>query len=93
MEEWLEDISILNSVVSWLGYKDCQFQAIVHENHGGYKHDKKTDRETSQRRDEVYTFMLTTTRWYEQLRRWPTQAIVKFVKLGDRAMKLLGVHH
>ncbi len=36
-------------------------------------------------------FFETTTGWYAQIRQWPAAAIVKFVKLGDKTRKLLGL--
>ena len=36
MEDWIKDVSILNSVVSWLGFQGCRFKSILHENHDGY---------------------------------------------------------
>jgi len=41
MTEWVDNISVLNSVVEWLGFKDCNFTSIAHENHDGYHRDKK----------------------------------------------------
>jgi hypothetical protein len=29
--------------------------------------------------------------WYEQMRRMPTPTLLKFVKMGERVRKLLGV--
>ena len=39
---------------------------------------------------ELLDFFMTTTAWYEQIRRMPTTAVVKFVRLGDKLRKLLG---
>jgi len=39
MNEWTKDVSILNNVVKWLGYKGCSFKALLHENHDGYGRD------------------------------------------------------
>jgi len=38
---------------------------------------------------ELFNFMETTTTWYAQVRRWPTPALLKFVKAGDKVLKLL----
>jgi len=43
MEMWTQHVSILNDLVAWLGYKDCNFQSIVHDNHHGYGLDLRTD--------------------------------------------------
>ena len=40
---------------------------------------------------ELLDFFQATTAWYEQIRRMPTVAVVKFVGLGERMRKLLGV--
>ena len=40
---------------------------------------------------ELQEFFNTTTAWYEQVRKWPTGAVVKFVKLGDKVLKALGL--
>ena len=53
--------------------------------------DKATDEYTQERLRELYKFFETTTAWYVQVRRWPTAAMFKFVKLGDRVLKLLGI--
>ena len=39
MEDWTKDVSTLNSVVSWLGFRGCRFKSILHENHDGYGRD------------------------------------------------------
>jgi hypothetical protein len=39
MNEWVKDVSILNDVVKWLGFKGCRFKALLHENHDGYGRD------------------------------------------------------
>ena len=51
---------------------------------------RPTDPHTEERLKALRDFFETTTGWYSQVRRWPTQAMVKFVRLGDRALKLLG---
>jgi DNA-binding transcriptional regulator GbsR (MarR family) len=53
--------------------------------------DKETDEYTEERLKELRDFFETTTTWYLQLRQWPTQAVMKFVKLGDKVSKLLGL--
>jgi DNA-binding transcriptional regulator GbsR (MarR family) len=39
---------------------------------------------------ELLDFFVVTTAWYEQIRRLPRAALIRFVKLGDKARKLLG---
>jgi len=34
-------------------------------------------------------FFEITTSWYVQIRQWPMAVMVKFVKLGDKALKTL----
>ena len=53
--------------------------------------DKETDEYTEQRLRDLHDFFQTTTAWYMQIRQWPTNALSKFVKLGDKARKLLGI--
>jgi hypothetical protein len=43
MTRWKDDITILNKVVKWLGFQDCAFDAIVHENHDNYGIDFETE--------------------------------------------------
>jgi DNA-binding transcriptional regulator GbsR (MarR family) len=52
--------------------------------------DKATDAYTQERLHDLRDFFETTSAWYVQIRQWPTQTIVKFVKLGDKALKVLG---
>ena len=53
--------------------------------------DKATDEYTEQRLRDLHNFFETTTAWYVQVRQWPTSAMVKFVKLGDKVLKVLGL--
>jgi len=53
--------------------------------------DKETDEYTEQRLRDLHGFFQTTTAWYAQIRQWPTGALTKFVKLGDKARKLMGI--
>jgi DNA-binding transcriptional regulator GbsR (MarR family) len=53
--------------------------------------DKATDEYTEERLRELYKFFETTTALYGQVRRWPTAAIFKFLKAGDKVAKLLGL--
>ena len=43
MNEWTGDISILNNVVRWLGFQDCRFKSILHENSENYEGGNSTD--------------------------------------------------
>lgn len=53
--------------------------------------DKETDDYTEQKLKELADFFDTTTAWYGQIREWPTGALTKFVKAGDKIRKLLGI--
>src|SRR3989441_5024008 len=48
--------------------------------------DKATDEYTEERLRELHKFFETTIAWYVQVRKWPTAAMVKFVKLGDKVL-------
>src|SRR6476620_12129584 len=50
----------------------------------------KADKYTSERLRNLVEFFETTTAWYRQVRSWPTSALSKFVKLGDKIRKLIG---
>jgi len=39
----------------------------------------------------LYDFFAATTAWYDTVRRWPTAAVLKFMKTGDRVLKRLGI--
>lgn len=39
MNDWKDNVSVLNDVIDWLGFKGCAFQELVHENHDGYGRD------------------------------------------------------
>jgi len=39
MEDWKDDVSILNDLLNWLGFEKCSFPKILHENLNGYEHD------------------------------------------------------
>jgi len=49
------------------------------------------DEYTGQRLRELAGFFETTTAWYNQVRGWPGSAVAKFVKLGDKVGKVLGI--
>jgi len=53
--------------------------------------DKATDKYAEDRLRELYSFFETTTALYSQVRRWPTTAILKFIKAGDKVLKVLGL--
>lgn len=53
--------------------------------------DKDTDEYTEQKLRELADFFTMTSAWYAQIRQWPTSALTKFVKAGDKVRKLLGL--
>jgi DNA-binding transcriptional regulator GbsR (MarR family) len=53
--------------------------------------DPKHDKYTEQKLRELAEFFETTTAWYGQLRQWPTGALIKFIKAGDKVRKALGL--
>lgn len=53
--------------------------------------DDATDEYTEQRLRDLHGFFDLTTSWYGQIRLWPTSALTKFIKLGDKVRKLVGV--
>ena len=53
--------------------------------------DKETDEYTEQRLRDLHDFFQTTTAWYVQVRQWPSSVMVRFVKLGDKVLKVLGM--
>jgi DNA-binding transcriptional regulator GbsR (MarR family) len=52
---------------------------------------KETDKYTEAQLRTLNEFFETTTAWYSKIRNWPTAALVKFVKLGDKVLKALGI--
>ncbi len=53
--------------------------------------DKETDEYTERKLRELADFFEVTGAWYGQIRAWPTTALTKFVKLGDKVRKILGL--
>lgn len=41
MSKWKNDVSILNNIINWLGFKGCQFKDVIHENHDNYGSDSR----------------------------------------------------
>lgn len=40
---------------------------------------------------KLHEFFETTSTWYTQVRKWPTAVLVRFMKLGDKVLKVLGI--
>jgi len=49
-----------------------------------------TDKFTEERLCALRDFFETTSAWYSQVRQWPMSVFIKFIRLGDKARKLLG---
>src|SRR3954463_4089756 len=64
--------------------------AILRECIAEAEREKGADKHTTERLRSLAEFFETTTAWYEQIRAWPTSALSRFVKLGDRIRKLIG---
>ena len=64
---------------------------MLHECIAEAEKDKATDKYTEDRLRELYSFFEATTALYTQVRRWPTAAILKFIKAGDKVLKVVGL--
>jgi DNA-binding transcriptional regulator GbsR (MarR family) len=64
--------------------------AVLRECIAETEKDRTSDRYTEERLRELCGFFEGTLAWYGQIRSWPSSAIVRFVKLGDKVRKLLG---
>ena len=47
------------------------------------------DSVTAERLDSLRDFFEVTTSWYNMIRSWPTATLIRFMKLGDKVLKLL----
>ena len=65
--------------------------ALLRECIAGAEKDAETDKYTEDRLRDLASFFETTTAWYGQIRQWPTAALTRFVKLGDKIRKLIGL--
>jgi DNA-binding transcriptional regulator GbsR (MarR family) len=64
---------------------------LIRECRADLEKERQKDQYTEERLKALQDFFETTSGWYNQVRQWPTQSLVKFVKLGDRVLKLLGL--
>ena len=55
------------------------------------KKNNQSDAHTRDRLTDMLQFFELMTTWYEQTRRMSTPAVLKFVKLGDKVARMLGV--
>ena len=91
--ESMKDVwAMFRAVVDERKKRECDpTLRMLHECIVEAEKDKETDAYTEDRLRDLYTFFEATTTWYEQVRRWPTATIVKFVKRGDKVLKALGL--
>lgn len=52
---------------------------------------KELDPHSRQRLEALSEFFETTSSWYTQVRNWPQTTLQRFLRLGDRALKVLGL--
>src|ERR1043166_2916167 len=52
------------------------------------KGDKDTT--TAERLEALREFFEVTTSWYNVIRQWPAATLIRFMKLGDKVLKLVG---
>jgi DNA-binding transcriptional regulator GbsR (MarR family) len=52
--------------------------------------EKQKDDYTEERLKALQDFFETTSGWYNGIRQWPTQTLIRFMRLGDRVLKLIG---
>ncbi len=52
--------------------------------------EKEPDKHTENRLRELHRFFTTTSAWYSQLSKLPTAALVKFINMGEKALKVIG---
>jgi len=52
---------------------------------------KPADGQTKERLTALLDFFETTTTWYSQVRKLPVSATIKFMRMGDKLLKLLGL--
>jgi DNA-binding transcriptional regulator GbsR (MarR family) len=50
------------------------------------------DGTSRQRLQALADFFSITSAWYDQVSKWPQPVLVRFLRLGNKVLKLLGVH-
>jgi DNA-binding transcriptional regulator GbsR (MarR family) len=65
--------------------------AILRECMAEAEKDRKVSDETRKRLGDALGFFETTSAWYDAIRKMPNEAIVRFVKMGSKVQKLLGL--
>ncbi|HEX3702346.1 MAG TPA: MarR family transcriptional regulator [Vicinamibacterales bacterium] len=64
---------------------------MLHECLAEAEKDKISDEYTKERLRDLYKLFDTASALYSQVRRWPTAAMFKFLKAGDKMLKVLGL--
>src|SRR5205085_3591936 len=64
--------------------------AMLREALGEMKENGNKDAITAERLDALREFFEVTTNWYNMIRLWPTPILIRFMKLGDKALKIIG---
>lgn len=49
MNEWIHDVSIINNIVDWMGYRKCHFPKVLHDNSHGYATGDSSDLKIGQK--------------------------------------------
>ncbi len=65
--------------------------AMLNECLAEVEKDKSADPYTRDRLKAMQGFFQTTMAWYAHVRKWSPEALVKFMKMGDKVLKLLGL--
>jgi DNA-binding transcriptional regulator GbsR (MarR family) len=65
--------------------------AMLRECIAEVEQEKTKDPHTLERLQALRDFFELTTAWYMQVRNWPASVMIKFVKLGDKVRKVLGI--
>ena len=53
--------------------------------------DKETSEYTKERLKELAEFFEVTSSWYDQVSKWPTKVLTKFLTMGNKLKKLMGL--
>lgn len=64
--------------------------AMLREALADLEKEKQKDAPTVERLRALQEFFETTANWYNGIRQWPTTTLMKFMKLGDRILKVIG---
>lgn len=65
--------------------------ALLKETMAELEKGSKADAYTRERLKEMYEFFETTMAWYQEVRRLPKGALIKFAKLGGKLREFLGI--